>query len=92
MIIENAEHQRNGIVVVPPAGKDCMSCRESMVPPFPLLPGVEPKSSDLEPLLYDIEIRGFGNCYEHNSLSATFLSLIELFSGDPPSWSPPSCP
>jgi parallel beta-helix repeat protein len=66
VILENAGNQRNGIVVVPPAEKDCMTCHESMAPPFPVLPGVEPRPSDLEPLLYDIEIRGitirgFGN-------------------------------
>jgi hypothetical protein len=33
-----------------------------------------------------------GNCYEDNSISATFFSLIELLSGNPPPWSPPSCP
>jgi parallel beta-helix repeat protein len=66
VIIENAGNQRNGIVVVPPAEKDCMSCHSSMAPPFPLLPGVEPGPPNPEPLLYDIEIRsitirGFGN-------------------------------
>jgi parallel beta-helix repeat protein len=66
VIIENAGNQRNGIVVVPPLEKDCMSCHESMAPPFPLLPGVEPGPPDPEPLPYDIEIRGitirgFGN-------------------------------
>jgi parallel beta-helix repeat protein len=66
VVIENAGNQRNGIVVVPPAEKDCMSCHESMAPPFELLPGVGPRPPDLEPLLYDIEIRGitirgFGN-------------------------------
>ncbi len=58
VVLENAGNQRNGIVVVPPADKDCMSCHESMAPPFPLLPGVGPRSGDMEPLLYDIEIRG----------------------------------
>jgi parallel beta-helix repeat protein len=58
VIIENAGNQRNGIVVVPPAEKDCMSCHESMAPPFPLLDGVGPRPEDMEPLLYDIEIRG----------------------------------
>jgi hypothetical protein len=33
-----------------------------------------------------------GNCFEDNSLSATFFSLIEFFSGNPRPWSPPSCP
>jgi parallel beta-helix repeat protein len=33
-----------------------------------------------------------GNCYEGNTSSATFFSLIELLSGNPPPWSPPSCP
>jgi hypothetical protein len=42
VILENAGNQRNGIVVVPPAEKDCMGCHSDMAPPFPLLPGVEP--------------------------------------------------
>lgn len=58
VVLENAGNQRNGIVVVPPAEKDCMSCHESMAPPFPLLSGVGPRPEDMEPLLYDIEIRG----------------------------------
>jgi parallel beta-helix repeat protein len=57
VILENAGNQRNGIVVVPPAEQDCMSCHVSMAPPFELLPDVEPRPSDLGPLLYDIEIR-----------------------------------
>jgi parallel beta-helix repeat protein len=66
VILENAGNQRNGIVVVPPAEKDCMDCHSSMAPPFPLVDGAPPRSDDLEPLLYDIEIRGitirgFGN-------------------------------
>jgi parallel beta-helix repeat protein len=66
VILENAGNQRNGIVVVPPAEKDCMGCHSDMAPPFPLLPGVEPGPPETEPLLYDIEIRGitirgFGN-------------------------------
>jgi hypothetical protein len=40
VILENAGNQRNGIVVVPPAEKDCMGCHSDMAPPFPLLPGV----------------------------------------------------
>jgi hypothetical protein len=58
VIFENAGNQRNGIVVVPPAVTDCMSCHASMAPPFELLPGVEPGLPDPETLLYDIEIRG----------------------------------
>jgi hypothetical protein len=66
VILENAGNQRNGIVVVPPAEKDCMSCHADMAPPFPLLPGVESGPPETDPLLYDIEIRGitirgFGN-------------------------------
>jgi len=33
-----------------------------------------------------------GNCYEDNSISATFFSLAALFSGESPPWTPPSCP
>jgi len=58
VIIENAGNQRNGIVIVPPAETDCMSCHTSMAPPFPLLPDVGPRPDDMSPLLYDIEIRG----------------------------------
>jgi parallel beta-helix repeat protein len=58
VIIENAGNQRNGVVVVPPSEKDCMSCHTSMAPPFPLLPDAGPRPDDMSPLLYDIEIRG----------------------------------
>jgi parallel beta-helix repeat protein len=58
VILRNAGNQRNGIVVVPPAVNDCLSCHQSMEPPFPLHPGVEPGLPDPQPLLYDIEIRG----------------------------------
>ena len=66
VIIENAGNQRNGIVVVPPAETECMSCHTSMAPPFELLPDVGPRPDDMSPLLYDIEIRsitirGFDN-------------------------------
>jgi hypothetical protein len=38
-----------------------------------------------------------GNCYEDNSISATFFSLVDFLDfvfggGPPPPWTPPSCP
>lgn len=58
VVLRKAQDQRNGIVVVPPAVTDCMSCHASMGPPFDLLEGVPPGLPDPEPLLYDIEVRG----------------------------------
>ncbi|MDI1444470.1 right-handed parallel beta-helix repeat-containing protein [Polyangium sp. 6x1] len=58
VVLENAGNQRNGIVVVPSDRSDCMSCHESMAPPFERLPGVDSGMDSIDPVLYDIEIRG----------------------------------
>lgn len=58
VVLRKAQDQRNGIVVVPPAVTDCMSCHTSMGPPFGLQEGVPPGLPDPQPLLYDIEVRG----------------------------------
>ena len=43
VVLENSGAQRNGIVAVPAAHTECMSCHASMAPPFELLPGVDPE-------------------------------------------------
>lgn len=58
VVVQKAQNQRNGMVVVPSIVTDCMSCHSTMAPPFDLLPGVEPGLPDPHPLLYDIEISG----------------------------------
>lgn len=40
VVLENAGNQRNGIVVVPANRTECMSCHESLAPPFTLKAGV----------------------------------------------------
>jgi hypothetical protein len=39
-----------------------------------------------------ITVPDHGNCYEDNSISATFFSFFELLLGNDPPWTPPSCP
>ncbi len=58
VVVQKAQDQRNGMVVVPSIVTDCMSCHASMAPPFELLPGVPPGLPDPHPLVYDIEVRG----------------------------------
>ncbi|CAG0985788.1 hypothetical protein MYXO_02120 [Myxococcaceae bacterium] len=58
VIVQKAQDQRNGMVIVPSIVTDCMSCHSSMAPPFELLPGVEPGLPDPHPLLFDIEVSG----------------------------------
>ncbi|WP_437931444.1 right-handed parallel beta-helix repeat-containing protein [Sorangium sp. So ce291] len=58
VVLENAGSQRNGIVVAPSERNDCMSCHESMAPPFELKPGIHGGTTSSEPALYDVEIRG----------------------------------
>jgi parallel beta-helix repeat protein len=57
VVIENAGSQRNGIVVVPPDRKDCMSCHTDMAPPFPLHDGVPHGLKMRQPMMADFEIR-----------------------------------
>ncbi|MCC6640065.1 MAG: right-handed parallel beta-helix repeat-containing protein [Deltaproteobacteria bacterium] len=58
VVVQKAQNQRNGMVIVPSIVTDCMSCHSSMAPPFDLLPGVPPGLPDPHPLLYDIEVSG----------------------------------
>jgi parallel beta-helix repeat protein len=66
VVLENSGSQRNGIVAVPAAHTDCMSCHSSLAPPFDLLPGAETAPLSSEPAIYDLSISGitikdFGN-------------------------------
>lgn len=58
VVLENAGNQRNGIVAVPDDRVDCMSCHESMAPPFELSEGVEPGLTMREPMIHDLRIQG----------------------------------
>ncbi|HEY8154221.1 MAG TPA: right-handed parallel beta-helix repeat-containing protein [Myxococcota bacterium] len=58
VVLENSGSQRNGIVAVPAAHTDCMSCHASMAPPFELLPGVDPSPLSTEPTIYGLSISG----------------------------------
>jgi parallel beta-helix repeat protein len=57
VVLKNAGGQRNGIVAVPAAHTDCMSCHSSMAPPFDLLPGVSPTIAQ-EPVIHGLSISG----------------------------------
>lgn len=58
VVLENAGNQRNGIVVVPAAVNDCMSCHSDLAFPFPLRDWVAPGLPDPEPLVHGVEVRG----------------------------------
>jgi len=58
VVLENSGSQRNGIVAVPAAHTDCMSCHASMAPPFDLLPGVDASAISAQPAIYDLSISG----------------------------------
>jgi len=58
VVLENSGSQRNGIVAVPAAHTDCMSCHASMAPPFELLPGVDAGAMSDLPVIHDLSISG----------------------------------
>jgi parallel beta-helix repeat protein len=57
VVLKNSGGQRNGIVAVPAAHTDCMSCHSSMAPPFDLWPGVDATVS-AEPVIHGLSISG----------------------------------
>jgi parallel beta-helix repeat protein len=57
VVLENSGGQSNGIVAVPPAHTECMSCHSSMEPPFPLRDGVDATVSS-EPVIQGLTVRG----------------------------------
>ena len=58
VVLENSGGQRNGIVAVPAAHTECMSCHASLAPPFELLPGVDASAMAGVPTLYGLAISG----------------------------------
>jgi parallel beta-helix repeat protein len=58
VVLENSGSQRNGIVAVPAAHTDCMSCHSSMAPPFDLLPGVDASAMAAQPMIHGLAISG----------------------------------
>jgi parallel beta-helix repeat protein len=58
VVLQNAGNQRNGIVAVPEDRNDCMGCHESLAPPFKLKPGLEDTPVEMDPVIYDLEVRG----------------------------------
>ena len=58
VVLENSGGQRNGIVAVPAAHTDCMSCHASMAPPFELLPGIDASALPPQPVIYGLSISG----------------------------------
>jgi parallel beta-helix repeat protein len=58
VVLENSGSQRNGIVAVPAAHTDCMSCHASLAPPFELLPGADTSPLSSEPAIYGLSISG----------------------------------
>ena len=57
VVLKNSGSQLNGIVAVPAAHTDCMSCHSSMAPPFALLPGVN-RTISVQPVIYGLSITG----------------------------------
>jgi parallel beta-helix repeat protein len=58
VVLQNAGNQRNGIVAVPAERNDCMGCHESLAPPFELKPEFEDMPVEMDPVIYDLEVRG----------------------------------
>jgi len=58
VVLENAGGQRNGIVAVPAAHTDCMSCHSRLEPPFDLLPGVDASAMAAAPAIRGLTISG----------------------------------
>ncbi len=58
VVLENAGGQRNGIVAVPAAHTDCMSCHSNLAPPFPLLPGVDASAMAAAPPISGLAVSG----------------------------------
>lgn len=58
VVLENSGSQLNGIVAVPPAHTDCMSCHSSLAPPFPLLPRVDASAMLAAPAIRGLTISG----------------------------------
>lgn len=57
VVLKNSGTQRNGIVAVPAAHTNCMSCHATLAPPFDLLPGVAAVGSG-EPAIRGVAISG----------------------------------
>ena len=77
VIIENAGNQRNGIAIVAPEHTDCMSCHSDLAPPFPLEEWVPTGTTSMEPMLYDIEVRGITiRNFENNGI---FTNRVDGF-------------
>ncbi len=57
VVLKNSGTQRNGIVAVPAAHTNCLSCHAALAPPFALLPGV-PDAPSVEPAVRNVAISG----------------------------------
>jgi parallel beta-helix repeat protein len=90
VVLRNAGGQSNGITVVPEDRTDCMSCHESLAPPFPLWPGVPEGMPDPEPVLHDLEIRGITiEGFDNNGLFTERVDgfkIIDVESIDNPNY------
>lgn len=58
VVLENSGSQSNGIVVVPEDRTACLSCHQSLAPPFPVYSSVERGLKMRDPMIEDITIRG----------------------------------
>jgi parallel beta-helix repeat protein len=57
VVLRSSGTQRNGIVAVPAAHTNCLSCHSSLAPPFSLLPGVSTNVPQT-PTIQGLSIRG----------------------------------
>jgi parallel beta-helix repeat protein len=58
VVLESSGGQRNGIVAVAREHTSCMSCHESLAPPFRRLPGVKPLEEGGEPAIRGLTVSG----------------------------------